>query len=70
MLYNEGFFDSDELLSEDFASDLDNIWGEKNTSKQKREKRQKVESRRRVEEILAQRRYKELYSDPFEEFEC
>ena len=70
MLYDENFFDGEALLLEDFECDLDNVWGEKNTTKQRRQKLQQVENRRRIEEIMAEKRYSEQYSDPYEEFEC
>lgn len=69
MLYNEDFFDSEDVLQGDFGYNLEHVWGEKNTSKKKQQKRQQVESRRRVEEIMAEKKHKELYSDPFEDFD-
>lgn len=69
MLYNESFFDGEKELLEDFESDLENVWGEKNTLKQNRAKKQRLKARRRVEEILAEKEYRAKYSDPFEELE-
>jgi len=65
MSYDEDFVidtDTEDDIDEDDSNTID-IEADKETAKQ-----QRVSTRRRIEDILAEKRYKEIYGDIFDEF--
>ena len=62
--------DSDYLIdtNEEFG-DLDINLDEATCAQRNHLKKQKLMARRRVEEIIAEKSYRDKYSDPFEEYD-